>query len=381
MHAGAPPPARSKELSSGPSSSQPARRRGREVLCGTAEKSGARKGFASCREITGCGTIRRSGAAEAVAVSAGASSSRRRLDAEVPQHLPPERPGRLGDAGVLGEQRQQPSILDGGRREDGRDAVQALELLGPMTVASGRRPDAGTLVPQQQGDGLELRAHGRRHAAAPGSRLDLTDGSGEHRDDIAAVVDASLLPQGGTASARLALARSSHRLLLWNAGPRWPRQHAAQSRGRGKERPGQRGWCCQRRADMRISDDRRGQARQAIYTNPEPPAGGLVTTARGKPTPGDRLSFSATAHVNARERAHNSRPHCGRTSSIAADRLPTSAGVVWPSAWLARRTASQASVECGDCYGSPELGGAWHRRPSCVPRPERRTAPRHGCRA
>jgi hypothetical protein len=80
------------------------------------------------------------------------------------------------------------------------------------------RPDASTLVPQQQGDGLELRTHGRRHAAAPGSRLDLTDGSGEHRDDIAALVDASLLPRGGTASARLALAWSSHRLLLWNAG-------------------------------------------------------------------------------------------------------------------------------------------------------------------
>src|SRR6516164_7630425 len=54
-----------------------------------------------------------------------------------------------------------------------------------MTVASGR-PDAGALVPQQQGNGLELRMHGRRHAAAPGSRLDLTDGPGEHRDDVAA---------------------------------------------------------------------------------------------------------------------------------------------------------------------------------------------------
>src|SRR5258708_6112621 len=88
-----------------------------------------------------------------------------------------------------------------------------------MTVASGR-PDAGALVTQQQGGGLELRTHGRRHAAAPGSRLDLTDSPGEHRDDVAAVVDASLLPRGGTASARLALAWSSHRLLLWNAGAR-----------------------------------------------------------------------------------------------------------------------------------------------------------------
>ena len=110
-----------------------------------------------------------------------------------------------------------------------------------MTVASGRRPDAGALVPQQQGHGLELRAHGRRYAAAPGRCLDLTDGSGKHRDDIAVVMDASLLARGGTASARLALAWSSHRLLLWNAGTRRSRQHAAQSRGQDEERPEHRG--------------------------------------------------------------------------------------------------------------------------------------------
>src|ERR1700691_4655049 len=128
-----------------------------------------------------------------------------------------------------------------------------------MTVASGRCPDAGTLVPQQQGDGLELRAHGRRHAAAPGRRLDLTDLSGEHRDDIAAVVDASLLPRGATASARLALAWSNHRLLLWNAGTQWPRQHAAQSRGRA----------------------RNGPARGPGAVNAEPPCGSPTINAGG----------------------------------------------------------------------------------------------------
>src|SRR5690242_9143653 len=106
-----------------------------------------------------------------------------------------------------------------------------------MTAGSGRTPDAGALVPQQQGDGLELRTHRRRHATAPGSRLDLTDSPGEHRDDVAAVVDVPLLPRGGTASARLALAWSSQRLLLWSAGARRPRQHAAQSRGRAKNVP------------------------------------------------------------------------------------------------------------------------------------------------
>ena len=80
------------------------------------------------------------------------------------------------------------------------------------------RLDAGALLAQQQGDGLELRAHGGRHAAALGGRLDLTDGSGEHLDDVATVADASLIPRGGTASARLALAWSSHKLLLRHAG-------------------------------------------------------------------------------------------------------------------------------------------------------------------
>src|ERR1700716_3712438 len=158
-----------------------------------------------------------------------------------------------------------------------------------MTVASGRRPDAGALVPQQHGDGLELRAHGRRHAAAPSSRLKLTGGPGEHRDDVAAVADAPLFPRGSTASARLALAWSSHRLLLWNAGARWPRQHAAQSRGRGEERPEHTAWCFEHRADLRISKDQRSGSRQASHTDPEPPAGGLVTTARGKSSSDDRL--------------------------------------------------------------------------------------------
>jgi hypothetical protein len=109
-----------------------------------------------------------------------------------------------------------------------------------MTVASGRRADPGALVPQQQGDGLKLRTHGRRHAAALGSRLDLTGVSGEHRHDVAVVADASLIPRGSTASARLALAWSSQRLLLLVAETRWPRQHAAQSCGRDEERPGHR---------------------------------------------------------------------------------------------------------------------------------------------
>ena len=91
--------------------------------------------------------------------------------------------------------------------------------LGRLDVATGSYAQIG-LTGATIGDtgGLELRAHGRRHAAAPGSRLDLSDGSGEHRDDIVAVADAPPLPRGTTASARLALAWSNHRLLLCKAG-------------------------------------------------------------------------------------------------------------------------------------------------------------------
>ena len=76
MHGEAPPPARSNELNSGPSSSQVARRRVGAALGLTAEKSGARKGLASCRETTACGTTRRSGVAGAVSAggSGGATS-------------------------------------------------------------------------------------------------------------------------------------------------------------------------------------------------------------------------------------------------------------------------------------------------------------------
>src|SRR5260221_9922229 len=98
-----------------------------------------------------------------------------------------------------------------------------------MTVVPGRGREASTLVPQQQGGSLELRAHGRRHPAAPGSRLDLTDGPGEHRDDIAAVADASLLRRGATAGPRPAPARADPTLLPWDVGAQCPPRPAPPS--------------------------------------------------------------------------------------------------------------------------------------------------------
>ena len=105
-------------------------------------------------------------------------------------------------------------------------------------------------------------------------------GLGEHRDDIAAVVDASPLPRGATASARLALAWSSQRLLLWNAATRWPRQHGTQSPWPGGTSRAE-GLCFERRTGLRISGDRRWQA---VDTSYEPPLDGLLAVARGIPS-------------------------------------------------------------------------------------------------
>jgi hypothetical protein len=57
----------------------------------------------------------------------------------------------------------------------------------------------------------------------------------------------------------------------------------------------------QPRANLRLSDDRHGQASQAVYTNPESPVGGLVTHGAGKVVAGQRARFSATDHDNAHE--------------------------------------------------------------------------------
>ena len=130
VHAGrAPLPPYSKDRNSGPSSSQVASRRGPGLRCSAAEKSGARNGLASWREITDCGTTRRS-----------CGRTRRRLGgrgllggASTPAASSISRLSDLAESetlGVLGEQREQRGVAGGGLGEDRRDAVEALELLG-----------------------------------------------------------------------------------------------------------------------------------------------------------------------------------------------------------------------------------------------------------
>jgi hypothetical protein len=157
--------------------------------------------------MTDCGTTRRSGGAGTVS------------DSGAVQQIAPERLGRVRHDGVLGEEGEQPGVTDGGLRQDRRDPVQPLELLGPMGGAAGLvRLDPRVLLAHQQGDRLELRAHRGLHGAAPDGRLDLADGAREQGDDVLAVPPASLVARRSTASARLVLASSSHRPLLRTPG-------------------------------------------------------------------------------------------------------------------------------------------------------------------
>ena len=220
MHDDSPP--YSNDRNSGPSSSQVARRRGLDRRWAAAEKSGMRKGLASWREMTDCGTTRRSAVAGSAAGSSGGGLLGGRLHAGRPQHLLLERLGGVRDRGVLREQDEEGGVAGGALREDRRDPVESLQLLGPVGLgAGGVRLDLGALVAHQQGDDLELRAHRGRHGSALDGGLDLAHGAGEHRDDALVVeVAGTTLSRRRTANARLALASSSQELLLrcaWHA--------------------------------------------------------------------------------------------------------------------------------------------------------------------
>ena len=146
----------------------------------------------------------------------------RRLDAGGSQHVALEQPGRFGDLGVLREQPEQRGVAGGGLGQDRRDPVEALELLCLVDLAAGLVAlDARALLADQQCDDLELCAYRRHHGSTLDGRLDLAHSAGEDGDDAVVVAPAgtTLVPRGGTASARLALASLSHRLLLWSARP------------------------------------------------------------------------------------------------------------------------------------------------------------------
>ena len=257
MHAGAPPPARSKELSSGLSSSQPARRRGREVRCGTAERSEARKGFASCREITDCGTTCRSGATEAVAVSTGAISS---------------------DAGSMPRSRIISSLSDRAESETPESSASSASSPASLTAVVARM----VAMPSRRlscsarclsvATAAWTRARSSRNSRATAWNFVRTTGVTRPRR-VASSTSRAIRANVEMASlrwrTRCCFRGAVRRAPVWrwpgratdsssNAEARWPRQHAARSRGRGGTSPS-RGLMLRtpsRRADLRGSTHR-----------------------------------------------------------------------------------------------------------------------------
>ncbi len=207
-----------------------------------------------------------------------------RLDAELSQHLALERPGRVGNVGVLGEQRQV-------QAEASRTAVVARMVAMPsrrlscsarrLSVPAAARTRARSSRSSRAMAWNFVRTAGvtrPRWAAASTS----TGVSGEHRDDVAVVADAPLISGGAV-----------RRALVW----RWPGRAKDSSSampghgGRGimpdspadgarnvpSAGPGASN--AYRPADLQGSTQR---ARPASHADPEPPTGALVTTRTGR---------------------------------------------------------------------------------------------------
>ncbi len=129
------------------------------------------------------------------------------------------------------------------------------------------------------------------------------------------VADASLIPRGGTASARLALAWSSQRLLLWGC-----RGTVAAAACRTVPRPG-RGTSRAQGLVLRMPSrlaDLEGSTQRASTSDSRGPgaAGGWAGDHGTRKSSSDDWFGSKVPLMLTRARAHNSRPHYGRTSSM-----------------------------------------------------------------
>ena len=248
----------SKERNSGPSSSQRASSLCRGFLARAAEKSGTRNGLASCREITDCGTTRRSVSGRSTGSAAGGSSSTTSMPAARLQ-VADQLAGGVGDHRVLAEQLEQGRVAGGRLRQDRGDAVEPLELLAaPRLGQLGVGLDPGPLLARQQRDDLELGAHRGRDRAALDGGLDLAHGAGELRDQPTVVliagataVVARCIVAGRSAAAALgALTRSCQGTSPFS-GTRRPVLEGRCDVGRftrPERRPGSLGWCRIRRS-------------------------------------------------------------------------------------------------------------------------------------
>jgi hypothetical protein len=141
-------------------------------------------------------------------------------------------------------------------------------------------------------------------------------------------------------------------------GPRWPRQYAERSRDRGEKRPEHWAWYFS--SPSRLADLQGSTHRTPVSVSRGPGAAGgrAGNHGTGKSSSDDRPG-SWVPFMLTHARAHNSRPHCGWTSSIAADRQPS-----FPQAPLKRgsvgdRRSVVRSWRLG-CNGLPAGTGSVH---------------------
>ena len=117
-----------------------------------------------------------------------------------------------GHRSIIRQQGDQAGVARRRLGEDAREAVEALLLVGALSLVQARiRLDASTLLAQQQGGHLEPGTIGRFERTLLHGRLDLARGTGEHGNDALVIGPAgapSLLGRRGTIAAVTAVAAS-----------------------------------------------------------------------------------------------------------------------------------------------------------------------------
>ena len=309
-------PPYSKARNRGVSSSQLASRLVVGRASGTAEKSGARKGFASWRAMTVWGTTRRVvrgrlGGGLGFRLRCGLAPGR-------PQQVVLEVDRGRRDVGALGEQLEQGGVA--GRRlgQDGGDAVEPGQHRDPLGLRGGGVGlDPGALLAHQQGDHLVRRAPTGSDLAALGGGLDLPHGLGEDGDDALVVTGVRRAPVARRGTRRTGSARCS----LCQADPS-TQSDTAWSRRRGVHRTSRRRDCVADRtasrpprtrardlalAPVSLMRPRRSTGRTPIVRRPAPermPGGELGAVARVR----DGRSWGRALRDSDRQGSRSARP-------------------------------------------------------------------------
>ena len=271
------------------------------MRCGTAEKSGARKGFASCREITDCGTTRRSEPAGAVAVCAGAISSgagsmpRSRAISRLSDRAASETPA---------------SSASSASSPASRTAVVARMVAMPsrrLSCSARRLP-----VPAA----ARTRARSSRSSRATAWNFVRTAGVTRPRR-AAASTSRAVRASTETTSSRWRARRCFRGAVRTAPAWRWPGRatdsssalpghggHGSMPHGPAagaKNVPGTGPSASN--AEPACGSSRINAAGHASHAHPEPPVSGLVTTAPGKVVIRRPIRFLGTVHLNACEGA------------------------------------------------------------------------------